>query len=108
MSESRCRLEAGSGVEGWVSEVAEPLDSRRVLEREVVEALALCSLSSSMSNFRFVVASAGSCKGDGEDAMPNDWYYLCVRVVVDEVSKRYRDAPCPFVYISGESRWQGC
>ena len=69
-SEERFLLEAGSGVAGWVSEVVEALDSRRVLAREVVEALAFCSRSSSMSNFRFVVASAGSCGGGtGEDAM---------------------------------------
>lgn len=68
-SESLCRFEAGSGVRGWVSEVEEALDSRRVLAREVVEALGFCRRSSSMSNLRFVVARAGSCGGGGEDAI---------------------------------------
>jgi hypothetical protein len=61
----RERLKAGSGVDGWWSDVREAVEWR-VLAREVVEALE--SLSRRVSNLRFVVARAGSWIGAGEDA----------------------------------------
>lgn len=63
---------------------------RRVLAREVVEAFGFCSLSSSMSNLRFVVARAGSCGGGGEDAMADTRYAYCVWMCTCVVSYKAR------------------
>jgi hypothetical protein len=72
--------------------------SRRVLAREVVEALAV-SLSSNESNFRFVVASAGSCVG--LEAILVD--ETCRPVVVGLIGETERSALCTYLCLHDNS-----